>query len=63
VAEQAGQCGYCIPAIILRAKALLDANPAPAREEIAAALDPSLCRCGAHARILSAVERAAGARA
>ena len=57
--EQAGQCGYCLPGIIVTAKALLDANPAPSREEIARALDDNICRCGSHARILRAVERAA----
>ena len=57
--EQAGQCGYCLSGIIVRAKALLDSTPAPTRAEIAAALDKNLCRCGAHPRILRAVEKAA----
>ena len=57
--EQAGQCGYCLPGIIVTAKALLDWNPAPSRDEIALALDDNICRCGSHARILRAVERAA----
>jgi nicotinate dehydrogenase subunit A len=57
--EQAGQCGYCLPGIIVTAKALLDANSAPSRAEIARALDDNICRCGSHARILRAVERAA----
>jgi nicotinate dehydrogenase subunit A len=57
--EQAGQCGYCLPGIIVTAKALLDRNPAPSRAEIARALDDNICRCGSHARILRAVERAA----
>jgi nicotinate dehydrogenase subunit A len=57
--EQAGQCGYCLPGIIISAKALLDHNPAPLRTEIAAALDDNICRCGSHTRILRAVERAA----
>ena len=57
--EQAGQCGYCLAGIIVSAKALLDQNPAPSRTEIAAALDDNICRCGSHARILRAVERAA----
>ena len=57
--EQAGQCGYCLPGIIVTAKALLDANPAPSRAEIARALDDNICRCGSHARILRAVESAA----
>ena len=57
--EQAGQCGYCLPGIIVTAKALLDQNPAPSRAEIALALDDNICRCGSHVRILRAVERAA----
>ena len=57
--EQAGQCGYCLSGIIISAKALLDRNPSPARAEIAAALDGNLCRCGAHPRMLRAVEKAA----
>ena len=59
--EQAGQCGYCLPGILISAKALLDNNPAPSRREIAAALDENICRCGSHIRILKAVERAAAA--
>jgi nicotinate dehydrogenase subunit A len=57
--EQAGQCGYCLPGILISAKALLDKNLAPLRAEIAAALDDNICRCGSHVRILRAVERAA----
>ncbi|TAJ37329.1 MAG: (2Fe-2S)-binding protein [Reyranella sp.] len=57
--EQAGQCGYCLSGILISAKALLDRNPDPSRAEIVAALDKHLCRCGAHQRILRAVERAA----
>ena len=59
--EQAGQCGYCLPGILISAKALLDRNPAPTRREIAEALDENICRCGSHIRILKAVERAAAA--
>jgi nicotinate dehydrogenase subunit A len=59
--EQAGQCGYCLSGILLSAKALLDRNPSPTRQEIAAALDDNICRCGSHARILRAVQRAAAA--
>ena len=59
--EQAGQCAYCLSGIIMSAKALLDRNPAPARADIVAALDKHLCRCGAHPRILRAVEKAAAA--
>lgn len=61
--EQAGQCGYCLPGILMRAKALLAENPAPGRTEIAAALDNNLCRCGAHNRILRAIEKAGAASA
>jgi len=57
--EQAGQCGYCLPGILISAKALLDCNPSPSRKEIAEALDDNICRCGSHIRILRAVERAA----
>ena len=57
--EQAGQCGYCLSGILVSAKALLDRNPDPSRADIVAALDRHLCRCGAHQRILRAVERAA----
>jgi nicotinate dehydrogenase subunit A len=56
--EQAGQCGYCLSGILISAAALLARNPRPSRAEIAAALDPHLCRCGAHNRILRAVARA-----
>jgi nicotinate dehydrogenase subunit A len=57
--EQAGQCGYCLPGILISAKALLDRNTSPTRAEIAMALDDNICRCGSHLRILRAVERAA----
>ena len=59
--EQAGQCGYCLSGIIVSAAALLEREPHPARADIVAALEPHLCRCGAHTRILRAVERAARA--
>ena len=59
LAEQAGQCGYCLSGILISAAALLGRNPKPARAEIAAALDPHLCRCGIHNRVIRAVERAA----
>jgi len=57
--EQAGQCGYCLPGILISAKGLLDRSPSPSRAQIAAALDDNICRCGSHIRILRAVERAA----
>ena len=55
---QAGQCGYCLAGILMRAKALLAQTPRPGRAEIAAALDDHLCRCGAHNRIMRAIEQA-----
>jgi aerobic-type carbon monoxide dehydrogenase small subunit (CoxS/CutS family) len=63
LAEQAGQCGYCLSGILMSAKALLDRNPRPSRADIVAALDRHLCRCGAHNRIIRAVERAAAGSA
>jgi len=59
--EQAGQCGYCLSGMLMATKALLAANPTPSRADIVEALDDQLCRCGAHARIVKAVARAAGA--
>lgn len=53
------QCGYCTPGMLLSAKALLDSNPDPTREEIKEALSGNLCRCTGYLRILEAVERAA----
>jgi len=61
LAEQAGQCGWCLAGIAASAVALLSRNPDPDEDAIRAALDPHLCRCGAQARILRAVRRAAGA--
>ncbi|HXG52750.1 MAG TPA: (2Fe-2S)-binding protein [candidate division Zixibacteria bacterium] len=55
----AAQCGYCIPGILLVAKALLDRNPHPSRDEIREALAGNLCRCTGYTKILDAVELAA----
>lgn len=57
--EQAAQCGYCINGMIMAAKALLDQNRHPNRNDIKQALDGNLCRCGTHMRIVRAIERAA----
>jgi aerobic-type carbon monoxide dehydrogenase small subunit (CoxS/CutS family) len=57
--RQAGQCGYCLPGILMRARALLEAGGPVDRAGAAAALDVNLCRCGAHGRILDAVMDAA----
>jgi len=59
--EQAGQCGYCLSGILISAAALLAKNPEPTRADIAAALDPHLCRCGIHNRVIRAVQKAATA--
>jgi nicotinate dehydrogenase subunit A len=52
------QCGYCTPGMIMNAYALLQEHPHPSREAIAAGMEDNLCRCGAHVRILAAVEAA-----
>ena len=54
----AAQCGYCTPGILLTARALLDGNPRPSRDEIRAALAGNLCRCTGYAKIVEAVELA-----
>jgi nicotinate dehydrogenase subunit A len=59
IAEQASQCGYCLSGILISAAALLKRNPNPSEVEVRAALDRNLCRCGAHNRIVRAVQRAA----
>ena len=56
---QAAQCGYCIAGMVMRAQALLDHNPQPDEDEIRRWMEPNLCRCGTHMRILAAVRRAA----
>ena len=57
--EQAAQCGYCIPGMIMTAAALLAQNSQPDDRKIREALVGKLCRCGSHPRILRAVHRAA----
>jgi nicotinate dehydrogenase subunit A len=59
IEEQALQCGYCTNGMIIDAAALLARNPAPNKEDIRKALASNLCRCGAHPRIIRAVQRAA----
>jgi aerobic-type carbon monoxide dehydrogenase small subunit (CoxS/CutS family) len=54
----AAQCGYCTPAILVTAKALLDVNPKPSRDEIRTALSGNLCRCTGYQQIFEAVEEA-----
>lgn len=57
--EGAVQCGYCTPGMILTAKALLDVNPRPSKEEIKDAMEGNLCRCTGYTKIVEAVEKAA----
>ncbi|HEY8656361.1 MAG TPA: (2Fe-2S)-binding protein [Candidatus Limnocylindria bacterium] len=59
--EGAAQCGYCTPGMLLTAKALLDANPRPSRDEIAHAISGNLCRCTGYTAIYEAIEKAAAA--
>jgi nicotinate dehydrogenase subunit A len=59
--EQAAQCGYCIAGMIMRAQSLLQKNSRPTDDEIRSHMQPNLCRCGTHMRILRAVRRAADA--
>ena len=56
----AAQCGYCTPGILLAARSLLDDNPKPSRDEIREALAGNLCRCTGYAKILDAIQLAAG---
>ena len=59
IQEQAGQCGYCLGGMLSSARALLRQNSNPTREDIVAALDRHLCRCGTHPRIIQAIQTAA----
>jgi nicotinate dehydrogenase subunit A len=58
LAEQAAQCGYCIPGMMMRAQALLQKKPQASDAEIRMHMQPNLCRCGTHMRILRAIHRA-----
>lgn len=57
--KQAAQCGYCIAGMVMRAQALLDRTPSPTEDEIRAHMEPNLCRCGTHMRIIAAIVSAA----
>jgi aerobic-type carbon monoxide dehydrogenase small subunit (CoxS/CutS family) len=56
------QCGYCTPGMIMNAYALLRANPHATREAIVKGMEDNICRCGAHRRILAAIEDVAGGK-
>lgn len=60
LAEEAFQCGFCTPGLILQTVALLERTPSPSDEEILEGLNPSLCRCCGYPNILNAARRAAG---
>lgn len=60
--EEAMQCGYCTSGMILAATALLSKTPHPTDEQIVAAMNGNICRCGTYPRILAAIHRAAEAR-
>ncbi len=55
LAEQAAQCGYCISGMVISAVALLSTNPEPDEAAVREALEPNLCRCGVHNRVIKAV--------
>ncbi len=59
VKHDALQCGFCTPGMMLTAYGLLLKNPQPTRKDIIAGMDENLCRCGAHTRIIQAVQEAA----
>ena len=59
--HHAFQCGYCTPGMILSAYALLLQTPKPSEEQITRHMEDNLCRCGAHVRIVEAIQEAAGA--
>lgn len=61
MAQDALQCGFCTPGMILTACDLLHKNPHPSREQVIAGMDGNLCRCGAHVRIVDAILEAAAA--
>jgi aerobic carbon-monoxide dehydrogenase small subunit len=56
----AAQCGYCTPGMLMAAKALLDRNPRPSREEVVEAISGNLCRCTGYAPIIDAILAATG---
>lgn len=61
IEEGAVQCGFCIPGMLLAAKALLDENPSPTEAEIRAGIAGNLCRCTGYVRIVKAIQSAARA--
>ena len=62
IEQQAAQCGYCVPGMVMTAMALLDQSPKVTRDDVKGALAGNLCRCGTHQRIINAVLLAAGSK-
>jgi len=62
IAQQVPQCGYCTSGMIMSAAALLSKKPKPSEDDVRAALEVNLCRCGSHVRVVSAVMAASGQR-
>jgi aerobic-type carbon monoxide dehydrogenase small subunit (CoxS/CutS family) len=60
--EEAFQCGYCTPGMIMSAHALLTAIPSPSDDEIMQQMNGNICRCGTYPRIVAAIHRAAGGK-
>ena len=59
IKHDALQCGFCTPGMIIKAHGLLSQNPSPTQDDIIAEMDNNLCRCGAHVRIVEAIQTAA----
>jgi len=59
IKHQAAQCGYCIAGMVMRAQALLEKLAHPTEEQIREHMEPNLCRCGTHMRILAAIHEVA----
>ena len=58
----AAQCGFCTPGMLMAAKALLDKNPSPSRDEVVEAISGNICRCTGYEPIINAILDAAGGR-
>jgi len=58
IEHDALQCGFCTPGMVMTAVALLNSNPTPSRQQIIEGMEDNLCRCGAHTRIIDAVQTA-----
>jgi aerobic-type carbon monoxide dehydrogenase small subunit (CoxS/CutS family) len=60
--EEAFQCGYCTPGMIMSAHSLLRSNPNPSEEQIIQQMNGNVCRCGTYPRIVAAIQRATGGK-